>query len=102
MKSRIISFAMFTAVAVITLLAFAGFAAEKCQGVDEAVVKKIAKENGREPGEPLINIDHGDLPLFLFLLAGAAGGFAAGYYWRKLMENRSAKAEQGKQRDGTA
>jgi ABC-type cobalt transport system substrate-binding protein len=101
-KSRIILPAIFTAVAVITLLAVAGFAAEKWQGVDEAVVKKIAKEHGREPGEPLINTDQGDLPLFLFLLAGAAGGFAAGYYWRKLTENRSAKTENGKQRDGTA
>lgn len=41
-------------------------------------------EANRPPHEPLINIEHGDLPLLLFLLAGAAGGFAAGYSFRGL------------------
>ena len=59
-------------------------AAEKWTGVDEAVVEKVAREHGREAREPLINTDRGDLLLFVFLLAGAAGGFAAGYWWRAL------------------
>lgn len=63
------------------------FAAEKWQGVDEAVVEKIAKEHGRE-ARPLINTDQGDLLLFLFLVAGAIGGFAAGYSWRMLTERK--------------
>lgn len=58
----------------------------KWTGVDESVVEKIAKEHGREAREPFINTDQGDLLLFVFLLAGAAGGGVAGYYWRKLME----------------
>jgi hypothetical protein len=61
-------------------------AADKWQGVDEAVVEKIAKEHGREPREPFINTDQGDLLLFAFLIAGTVGGFAAGYFWRKLSE----------------
>jgi cobalt/nickel transport protein len=60
-------------------------ASEKWAGVDESVIEKIAKENGREAAEPFID---GDLLLFLFLIAGASGGFAAGYYWRKLTERR--------------
>jgi ABC-type cobalt transport system substrate-binding protein len=60
-------------------------------GVDEAVVEKIAKEHGREAHKPLINTDQGDLLLFAFLLAGALGGFAAGYYWRMLVGEKSAK-----------
>jgi ABC-type cobalt transport system substrate-binding protein len=68
------------------------FAAEKWRGVDEAVVEKIAKEHGREAHEPLINADQGDLLLFVFLIAGAIGGFAAGYYWRMLMVERAPKA----------
>lgn len=64
--------------------------AEKWTGVDEAVVEKIAKEHGRQAHRPLIDTDQGDLLLFVFLLAGAAGGFAAGYYWRMLI------AEKGK------
>jgi len=55
------------------------------EGVDEAVVEKIAKEHGREAREPLIDPGSGDLLLFGFLLAGAVGGFAAGYFWRQLI-----------------
>ena len=64
--------------------------AEKWRGVDETVVEKFAKEQGREAHEPVINTDRGDLPLFLFLAAGAVGGFAAGYYWRSLLMRRDA------------
>ena len=59
-------------------------ASEKWQGVDESVVEKYAKEHGREAREPFINTDQGDLLLFVFLLAGTVGGFAAGYYWKEL------------------
>jgi hypothetical protein len=58
-------------------------------GVDENVVEKYASEAGREAREPFINTDKGDLLLFVFALGGAIGGFAAGYYWRRLvMEKR--------------
>jgi len=66
------------------LLAAPVSASEKWPGVDEAVVEKIAREHGREAVNPLINTDQGDMLLFVFLIAGAAGGFAAGYYWRTL------------------
>ena len=58
------------------------------QGVDETVVEKIAAEHGRPPQPPVIDTDKGDLLLFLFLLAGGAAGFAAGYYWRMLTEQK--------------
>jgi cobalt/nickel transport protein len=64
---------------------------EKWAGIDDSVVKKIAKEHGREAKEPLINTDQGDLLLFVFLLAGVVGGFAAGYYWRILMVENTLK-----------
>ena len=67
-------------------------AAEKWPGVDESVVEKYAKEHGREAREPLINTDQGDLLLFVFLLAGTVGGFAAGYYWRMLITERASHA----------
>nr|WP_236021600.1 cobalt ABC transporter permease [Geomesophilobacter sediminis] len=60
----------------------------KWSGVDEAVVEKIAKEHGREAHAPLLDPGNGDLLLFAFLLAGAAGGFAAGYYWRTLFKGK--------------
>jgi cobalt/nickel transport protein len=60
-------------------------------GVDEAVVEKIAKEHGREARKPLIDPGEGDLLLFAFLLAGTVGGFAAGYYWRKLIGEKKDK-----------
>jgi len=59
---------------------------EKWLGVDETVVAKYAADYGREPVDPLINTDQGDLLLFVFLLGGALGGFICGYYWRVLIE----------------
>ncbi len=60
----------------------------KWPGVDESVIERIARQQGREAREPLINTDQGDLLLFVFLVAGAAGGFAAGYCWRMLTEKQ--------------
>ncbi|MDP2279929.1 MAG: cobalt ABC transporter permease [Nitrospirota bacterium] len=65
--------------------AFSAEKSDKWQGVDESVIEKVAKEHGREAREPFINTDQGDLLLFLFLLAGTIGGFAAGYYWKELV-----------------
>ena len=69
-------------------------AGEKWPGVDESVIQKVAKEHNREARSSLINTDKGDLLLFVFLLAGAVGGFIGGYYWRALTE----KKEQALQR----
>ncbi len=59
-------------------------AASEWAGVDEKVVERFAREAGRPAREPLIDTDRGDLLLFVFLLAGAAGGFLAGYCYRAL------------------
>ncbi len=69
-------------------------ASEKWQGVDESVIEKFAKEHGIEPKEPLINTDQGDLLLFVFLIAGVAGGFIAGYYWRELINYKDRNIEK--------
>jgi len=76
-------------VIVLTFCVTIAAASEKWQGVDESVVEKYAKEHGREAHEPLINTDKGDLLLFVFLIAGTVGGFAAGYYWRMLMSEKA-------------
>ena len=60
------------------------------KGVDETVVGRFAEEGGRPPREPFINTDQGDLLLFVFLLAGAAGGFMAGYCFRALFPPKNA------------
>ena len=77
--------------------AFSAEKSDKWQGVDESVVEKFAKEHGREAREPFINTDQGDLLLFVFLLAGTIGGFAAGYYWRELIQKNCKKQEVIKQ-----
>lgn len=70
-------------------------AAEKWQGVDEAVIEKFAGEHGRTPKEGFIGKEaSGDLLPFAFLIAGAAGGFAAGYFWRVLTERKARGEEQ--------
>lgn len=53
-------------------------------GVDETVVEKYASAAGHPARAPWINTDHGDLLLFCFLVAGAGGGFVAGYCFRSL------------------
>jgi len=79
---------LFFLITLYPLLVTAVDAAEKWSGVDEAVIEKYAKEHGREAREPLINTDQGDLLLLVFLLAGTVGGFAAGYYWRTLLDQK--------------
>ena len=73
----------------------------KWNGVDEAVIETIAKEHGREAQPSLIDKDQGDILLFMFLLAGAAGGFVAGYYWRVLVSEKTKQTgrDQSEQRD---
>ena len=68
-------------------------AAEKWPSVDESVIEKFAKEHGQESRKPFINTDQGDLLLFVFLLAGAVGGFIGGYYWRRLTERKVPKIQ---------
>ncbi|MGC8492361.1 MAG: hypothetical protein ACP5SH_11540 [Syntrophobacteraceae bacterium] len=53
-------------------------------GVDDTVVEKLAVAANHPPTKSLIDIEHGDLPLLMFLLAGVAGGFVAGYQFRGL------------------
>ena len=69
-------------------------AGEKWQGVDEAVVNKIAREHGRSERPPLVPAAEGDLQLFMFLLAGTMGGFVAGYYWRALIEGTQKRTRE--------
>jgi cobalt/nickel transport system permease protein/cobalt/nickel transport protein len=60
----------------------------KWEGVDAKVVEKYAKMYGREPKEPIINTDQGDLLLFIFTLFGAIGGFIAGYNYRRIFKEQ--------------
>ncbi len=75
-------------IAICALVLFssaAAFAEGKWKGVDETVVQRVAKEHGRAPVTPIINTDQGYLLRFVFLGAGAIGGFAAGYFYRRLI-----------------
>ena len=65
-------------------------AQEPWPGVDDTVVGKFAKAGGRPARKPYIYTDQGDLLLFVFLIAGAAGGLAAGYCFRILFPRKSA------------
>ncbi len=58
-------------------------------GVDVNVIERYAAEHGGEAREPFINTDQGDLLLFVFAFGGAVGGFTAGYYWRRLVMEKS-------------
>ena len=60
----------------------------KWSGVDETVVEKFAEDAGRPARDPYTNTDQGDLLLFVFLLAGVAGGFVMGYYFRDIFVDK--------------
>jgi hypothetical protein len=93
----IIICASFAALAVVPLSIATAAEPAKWTGVDEAVIEKIAKEHGREAVAPIIDKEQGDLLLFLFLVAGAGGGFAAGYYWRVIVSEKSLKTKTDKE-----
>jgi cobalt/nickel transport protein len=62
-------------------------------GVDETVIEHFAEQAGRPARDPLINTDQGDILLFVFLVAGAAGGFVAGYQYRRLFAEKNEGAQ---------
>jgi hypothetical protein len=51
------------------------------EGLDEKVVERVAADAGHPRWRTFLD-GSGDLPLFLFLSAGIAGGFALGYGYR--------------------
>ena len=63
-------------------------------GVDETVIGKFAHEAKRQASAPLIDIEKGDLALFAFLVAGVAGGFLGGYYFRELFPPEPARMRE--------
>jgi len=87
MKRVLIACGIVLVVALIAWLVLTRFHSEWA-GVDESVVEKYAAEAGREARDPFINTDQGDLLLFVFLIAGAAGGFVGGYYFHELFPPR--------------
>ncbi|MHB1006281.1 MAG: energy-coupling factor ABC transporter permease [Chloroflexota bacterium] len=68
---------------LVGLLAVALFIPSQWEGVDVAVVKVKAEEFGGQVSQPLLNLT-GDLQLFVFTIAGFAGGAIVGYIWRGL------------------
>jgi len=67
--------------------------ANEWPGVDESVVEKFADEAGYPARDPYINTDQGDLLLFVFAVAGVAGGFAMGYFFRALFPPKPRNAK---------
>ena len=67
-------------------------------GVDEVVLEKTAHAAGRESWGPLIEIEEGDLGLFVFMLAGLVGGFFLGYYYHQLFQGTGRRRQENEQR----
>ena len=94
LKLKVKSYGVIFLIIFLLLTFHFSLVAAEWPGVDESVIEKHAKEYGREAREPLINTDQGNLLLFAFLLAGALGGFVAGYYWRTLTEPKRQSIER--------
>lgn len=93
-KIRVIFTVLFTIGLAIMLTSAVTCEAAAWQGVDESVVEKFAEKAGRPARTPLINTDQGDLLLFVFLLAGTAGGFVGGYLFRGLFTRPPTRREE--------
>ena len=93
-----------TAIGFLIVASLAGLAffvskvSPEWEGVDASVVGKYAEEAGRPPRKAYIDTDRGDLLLFFFLIAGAAGGFVGGYCFRSLFPPLG-KFESGSESD---
>ena len=92
---KIITISILTVIVCLAIVGWIVFSKQTSEGeegpwggVDVNVIEKYAADAGREAREPFINTDKGDLLLFVFALGGAVGGFAAGYYWRRLVMER--------------
>jgi hypothetical protein len=70
------------------------FLMEKWSGVDDTVVAKFAQAAGRPPAPGTFD-GMGDLGLLMFLLAGLAGGFALGYFYRGLFGEKAGRDKAG-------
>lgn len=81
MKNALLVAVFFAALCLAVASAHAS--GEKWPGVDETVVGRYAEEHGRAARPCFIDLE-GDALLFAFLVAGAIGGFAMGYYYRDL------------------
>jgi cobalt/nickel transport system permease protein len=56
-------------------------------GIDELVIESAATQAGRAPRSPLIDLDRGDLGLFVFCLGGFVSGVFVGLNWSRLFGN---------------
>jgi len=74
---------LFTVLLLLPLPVRAQAKTSEWQGVDKTVVEKYAKELGRTPHKPFIDLQ-GDMLLFAFTLSGCVGGFVMGYFWHKV------------------
>ncbi len=92
MKKAVITGGLLLALAITAVVGFAE-SDNKWPGVDDAVVKKFAEDAGRPAREPFLNFGKGDVQLFLFLIAGAVGGFVLGYYYRDLFAPKANKVK---------
>ncbi len=85
MKQRLLTHPLTAAIFGVGLLSSSACSAQSSwEGVDKTVVEQVAEQAGHPARAPYLNTDQGDLLLFLFLLAGAVGGFIAGYTFRSL------------------
>jgi len=76
-------------VVALTIAAF--FIPSQWEGVDVAIVQTKAEELGGKVSPPLLNLT-GDFQLFVFTVAGFAGGAIVGYNWRTLFGREAVEA----------
>jgi len=64
-------------------------AGEKWQGTDDLVDSKMKQITGVSAREPLIDINQGNMGLFIFTAGGFSAGIVFGYQWRKIFHEKA-------------
>ena len=84
-KKAILILAIFIAV----LAPSVASAGQKWQGTDDLLDSKMQQITGVAAKKPLIDINKGNLGLFLFAVGGFTAGTVFGYQWRRIFHEKA-------------
>lgn len=74
--------------AIVLFTPSAVLAGQKWQGTDDLLDSKMKQITGVAAKEPLVDLNKGNLGLFLFAAGGFTAGTVVGYQWRRIFHEK--------------
>lgn len=75
--------------AIVLFIPSAALADQKWQGTDDLLDSKMKQITGVAAKKPLVDVNQGNLGLFLFAAGGFTAGTVFGYQWRRLFHEKA-------------